>query len=300
MQEFYEATNRIGALPGPLGVAVSGGADSMALLEVAADVRCDLIVIHLNHRTRGQDSDGDAAHVADAANRLGLPAVIRSLEGTVVGNRSAFFRGRRLALFQEVCGDRGCTGVMVAHHALDQAETALLRVLRGTGPAGPFGMSDVADLHGVRLYRPFLNVLPQDVRRYLTARQVTWREDASNSTGVTARNRWRPWLRSRPELVTALLSLARQSADYRAGLVAAVPPLQPDLSCTTLASLPDPIGRFAAKAWLHKAGVPHPVDGQAVGRLLEMASDASSPRQLVYPGGVVVRRQRGIISVRKN
>lgn len=272
----------------------------MALLHLAAEVRRDLIVIHLNHQARGPESDADAALVVATAARLGLRCVASRLDEVTAerasGSKSAFYRRARLTLFGHVCQQFGCQGVLVAHHAADQAETVLLRILRGAGPAGPLGMAARAKVAAVKMYRPLLGVEPADLRDFLTVRGIVWREDASNARPVTARNRWRPWLAANPEVARALIGLGEASAAYRAAVEKAAPTLAESFACGALADLARPVAEFAAKAWLVGQGVNSPVAPDAVGRLVLMARDAASARQVVFAGGVVVRRQRGFIS----
>src|SRR5437763_184149 len=131
--------------PGPWAVGVSGGADSVSLLLLLRN-RPDLHlhVVHLNHETRGQQSDTDTVFVEQLALSLDLPVTLRRLSEVPLNDPpatpSARYRAARLAFFAQVVADHHLEGVILAHHADDQAETILQRLLRNSGPAGLTGI----------------------------------------------------------------------------------------------------------------------------------------------------------------
>ncbi len=181
--------------PGAWAVGVSGGADSVALLRLLherPDLR--LHVAHLDHETRGNQSAGDAQFVASLAAHLGLPCTVAPLRefesGEVIGtaNRSARFRAARLALFRRVVECAKLDGVILAHHADDQAETVFHRLCRGGGPEGLAAMRTESRIGGLRVVRPLLGVRRLELRRYLESISQDWREDASNSSDQYAQS----------------------------------------------------------------------------------------------------------------
>jgi tRNA(Ile)-lysidine synthetase-like protein len=142
------------ALPSParVVVAVSGGPDSLCLLHalhaLRDDLRLQLHVAHLDHAFRGDESAAEAAFVATFARQLGLPATVerRDVPALVAHdgvNAQAAARAVRYGFLAEVAVATGAHAVAVAHHADDQAETVLLHLLRGAGPAGLRGMRAV-------------------------------------------------------------------------------------------------------------------------------------------------------------
>jgi tRNA(Ile)-lysidine synthetase-like protein len=297
--------------PGEWAVAVSGGADSVALLELLCDRRDDLAlhVVHLDHETRGGQSAADAAFVAELARSHDLPVTLSTrsaIEATVGGlprNTSARFRQLRLRLFREVVRAHGLSGVIVAHHADDQAETILQRLLRGSGPAGLSGMSADSTLFGVRVLRPLLGVRRAALRAVLRERGVGWREDASNTSPAQQRNRVRAVLARHPALTAAALELGRACAELSHWLRAAAPVLGERFSVAELRGLPPPVAREAAARWLAaRAADRHPdhaveIPPAAAKRLVRMVEDAASPPRQHFPGGILVRRRGGLMSV---
>ena len=203
-----------------VGVAVSGGADSVCLLHVLLELapRLDLMlhVLHLDHGLRGEESRVDARFVADLAARLGLPlhaaaadvrarAAADNLEQAAREARREFFAGLRTG----GTIDR----VALGHTRSDQAETVLYRFLRGAGTAGLAGIRPVT---AEGIVRPLIEVDRAEVLAYLAERNIAWREDASNADLAFDRNRIRHVLL--PQLVRdwnpALTATLAQMADW--------------------------------------------------------------------------------------
>src|SRR5256885_736682 len=166
MQQFDEPILAIATVPpGKWAVGVSGGADSVALLSLLRS-RADLSlrVVHLDHQTRDGASEADAIFVATLAGEWNLPCDVEQLDHVMPSlarppkNRSARFRAARLAMFRQVVLEHQLDGVILAHHADDQAETILLRLLRGSGYSGLAGMSARTSIGGMITLRPLLNV----------------------------------------------------------------------------------------------------------------------------------------------
>lgn len=185
------------AAPGDcLIVAVSGGADSVALLDLLAtlpDYPLRLVVAHLNHLLRGPESDADERFVAELATRYKLPCEIRRVDvrSLAVQHRLSLEEAGRKArydFFEELRQRHQAAAIAVAHHADDQAETLLLRLLRG---AGTSGLSAMAHRTGQAVIRPLLGLRRDELRCHLARRGITFREDASNQDRSFLRNRIR-------------------------------------------------------------------------------------------------------------
>src|SRR5471032_1634351 len=186
-----------------VGVAVSGGADSVcllhALLELAPKWDLHLSVLHLNHQLRGEESRQDAEFVRDLAARLGLPFLIREADvAASPDNLEQAARLARLAFFNEVLAAGAVSRVALGHTRSDQAETVLFRFLRGSGTAGLAGIRPVTS-QGI--VRPLIEIERSQVTQFLRERGIPWREDSSNASLQFARNRVRHELL--PELAAA-------------------------------------------------------------------------------------------------
>lgn len=184
--DFFRPGDRV-------ATAVSGGADSVALLALLLDVRADLGIVvsvaHFNHRLRGAESDADAEFVAGLAAKHGLEYFSATADLQHDRNIEALARRDRYAFFASLTAGSRATRVATAHTADDQAETVLTRLLRGSGTAGIAGILPERD-NGT-IVRPLLNVRRGDLRAWAVARQLTWREDASNLDRRFLRNRVR-------------------------------------------------------------------------------------------------------------
>ncbi len=178
-----------------IGAAVSGGADSVALLYVLRELfpAARLGVVHVNHCLRGAESDQDEAFVRDLAGRLGLSVSVRRQAaprraGGCADNLEKAARDCRYRFFRELLAAGAYDKIATAHTRSDQAETVLFRLLRGA--AGP-GLSAVRPLRNGAIVRPMLDVSRDEARAYLTAQGVCWREDSSNDDPAFSRNRLR-------------------------------------------------------------------------------------------------------------
>jgi tRNA(Ile)-lysidine synthetase-like protein len=291
--------------PGPWAVGVSGGADSVALLLLLKELpRVELHVVHLDHQTRGQESTADAAFVADLAQQLSIPAIIRRRDQfepempDLSKNPSARYRAIRFELFRRVVLSNKLMGVILGHHADDQAETILFRLLRGSGPAGLAGMKAKGTVAGITVLRPLLDVRRTELREYLKQRGQIWREDASNQSDRYARNRVRRFLQSRQDLHDPIIFLGNACAEFNRWVRATAPKLEPRFPATRLAKLPAVLGRESARRWLITQGAAAgELSGDALDRLREMAGDAATPSRQIFPGNLFVHRRAGWISL---
>jgi tRNA(Ile)-lysidine synthase len=171
-----------------IGVAVSGGADSVCLLEVLRELAPgQLTVLHLDHQLRGEESRADAGFVAALAERFGLPIASRCAElGS--GNLEEEARLARLEFFREIMLTGLVDRVATGHTRSDQAETVLFRLLRGAADSGLAGIRPVTT---DGLIRPLLEVERREVEAFLRERGIAWREDSTNADPRFARNRIR-------------------------------------------------------------------------------------------------------------
>ncbi|MCZ2154997.1 MAG: tRNA lysidine(34) synthetase TilS [Bryobacterales bacterium] len=200
-----------------LGVAVSGGADSTALLHVLHALHLsegiELHVLHVNHGLRGAASDADESFVRDMAAELGLHLqVLRIPAGSSpASGLELWARQKRLEFFIGQMAELSLDRIATGHTERDQAETVLFRLLRGTGPDGLRG---ILPCSAQGFIRPLLGISRLEVRDFLIESEISWREDVSNSDLTFARNRlrkkWIPELRNawNPNLEHALAQAA--------------------------------------------------------------------------------------------
>ena len=172
----------------PILVGVSGGPDSVALLDVLVELGWRPHVCHLNHRLRGADSDADAEFVRQLGDHYRLP---NTIEARTVDRDEDAARRARFHFFREVALRTGLHKLALAHTADDQVETFLFRLLRGSGVSGLVGIWPERQMGTLRVIRPMLGIHRTEVLEYLSARGLKFREDASNRDTRFTRNRIR-------------------------------------------------------------------------------------------------------------
>ncbi|MGE4158679.1 MAG: tRNA lysidine(34) synthetase TilS [Planctomycetota bacterium] len=274
-------------------VAVSGGRDSMGLLEwLHRAGTWELVVAHVDHHMR-PESPEEALWVSSEAAKRGLPFV--GLSAGLVPRGETQARQERYRLLAECAKDRGSSYVAVAHHKRDQLETRLLNILRGTSPAGLAGMRAQRELvPGVILIRPALDAEP--ARLHEAAPQ--WREDSSNALGSSPRHILRrdvlPLVDGLMALDTslALERLARMAVEDEDLLACMVPQAQV-LSLKDFKCLHPSLqrrwlrGSMVLSADQVEAALERVVEGSTV--------DAGGGLTLDVTGGIVSRRERLIV-----
>jgi tRNA(Ile)-lysidine synthase len=197
ISEFQSRTRTL-VRPGErLGVAVSGGADSVALFRLLAECKDELgivlSVVHFNHKLRGADSDADEAFVHGLAEVHGVPIHLASGETRAYATEHKISietaaRELRYAFFAQSLNS-GLDKIATAHTIDDQAETVLMRLLRGAGTRGLAGIYPVhSDL---QIVRPLLEFCRADVEQYLRSLGQSWRADETNTDPQFTRNRIR-------------------------------------------------------------------------------------------------------------
>lgn len=295
-----------------VGVAVSGGADSVCLLHVLLELapRCDLrlSVLHLNHELRGDESRLDASFVQDLATRLGLET---HFAATDVGricretgeNLEQAARHARRDFFLPFLKGGLLDRIALGHTRSDQAETVLFRFLRGSGTAGLAGIRPVT---AEGLVRPLLDIERAEVEQYLRDRGISWREDATNHSAQFARNRirrdllpalTREWNPSLCDTLARTANWALEEETYweaeldslsRAYLRMNPPAVF--LSAPSLISLPRAVGRRLIRRAVECAkGDLRGINFEHIDRILVMAGTAEGHGRLQIPGTDVFR-----------
>jgi tRNA(Ile)-lysidine synthase len=297
---------------------VSGGADSVALLYALHHLRprlsFSLTAVHVHHGLRGAEADADAEFVQLLAWRLGVPCVVEKVPVSALARRGKISlemagRAARYACFARLARALGADRVATAHHADDQVETLLLRLLRGTGLQGLGGMACETTINGLRIIRPMLHVRHADAIAFLRAHGLAWREDASNTDVALLRNRVRrdvlPMLEAhfgaavRANMVRTAQALRDDQAwldqlaeKWRRTVIGAAGEVRE----LPLKRMPAAARRRILVAWLMERGVPAERLDFAGWTRVETWLAGDAPR-LSLPGARLLTRERGVLSL---
>lgn len=286
-------------------VACSGGADSVALVHLLCLLRGEaawqLCVGHVHHGLRAS-ADADAAFVAGLARRLGLPYLERRLEGLAGPDLEARARTARYRALAEMARQAGAQAVATGHTLDDQAETVLLRLVRGTANPGLAGIRPRRPLApGVVVVRPLLWCRREQLRRFLEEEGETWREDESNADPRHARNRVRSWLvpllvAENPRLPEALARLAEVTREEEAVWAEWVARALQDLAQPAAGG--QRVGRreflrlpvaLQRRLLRELAGNPHALSFVHVEKACRLVREGQAGDELTLPGGVRLR-----------
>lgn len=182
-------------------VAVSGGIDSMCLMEKVRQGGEPFAVAHCNFGLRGTESDADEALVRSRAAAIGAVCHVKRFDTAAFATENKIsieMAARRLRYhwFGELCREYGYSGVAVAHNANDNAETLILNLLRGTGLKGLTGMKAEGfipdpEFSDIPLLRPLLGMTREDIEAFAAEYGITWREDHTNAQNEYKRNKIR-------------------------------------------------------------------------------------------------------------
>ena len=285
---------------GRLLIGVSGGADSTALLLAVirsgrAPAR-DVCAVHVNHGLRGEESEGDEAFVRALCEGEGVPLTV--LRADLQGRRDEnSAREARRACFRRAMKETDAGALLLAHNRNDQAETFLMRLLRGSGPEGLACMRERDDRMGFPIVRPLLSFSREEIREALRAEGIAWREDSSNGDESYLRNAVRQtliplMLQMAPgaqERIAAAAELLGRDQDYfREATRAALGGRENDpwLAAEALMEQREAIRGRMVRAWWRAQGprlAERELDSRMTERILRLAE---MPRGTVnLPGG---------------
>jgi tRNA(Ile)-lysidine synthase len=296
-----------------VGIAVSGGADSvfllLALRELAPRWNLQLSVIHIEHGIRGAASIADAEFVRNLAANLEIPFHLREADVPAIeGNLEEAARKVRQSFYSELIASGAVNRVATGHTRSDQAETVLYRILRGSGLTG---LSGILPITNEGLVRPLLEIDRPEIEAWLRHRNIPWREDETNQDQTYARNRLRheilPLLRDafNPHLDNALSHLATLAQDEETYwtsqlLLTQSPPPNPQspppnpqpqlIAVSDLANVPPALARRRVRQAITLVKGNHrAIDFGHIERVLEMARNPAGHGRFQAPGLDVCR-----------
>lgn len=297
----------------PCLAAVSGGADSVALLDLLQRAGFSPHVAHFDHGLRGARGAGDARFVGAIAEERGLPFVLGrgNTRARAAKHRESIeeaARELRRAFLARAAKRAGAQTIFLGHHAGDVAETVLFHLCRGAGARGVGSLRFAAPLEGsdATLVRPMVFFSRAEIGRYVRARGLSWRQDDTNFSREHTRNRLRldavpalaeaSGLDPSPALARAAEILAAED-EWLEALVAEEA-LAETLDARALQSMPPARQRRLLRAWLRRReGIE--IDFEAAERALRLAQAQTRTAKLNLPRGHHLRRRAGKLFVEK-
>lgn len=285
---------RISVEPGTYVVAVSGGVDSVVLLELLQQLpNLKLAVAHFDHGIR-EESGEDRLFVQELARHYGMPFVYK--EGNLGPHASeAAARAARYVFLRKVVQAADAKAILTAHHEDDMLETAILNLLRGTGRKGLSSLKNTDDI-----IRPLLAVPKQDIITYAKDQGLTWHEDRTNASTVYLRNYIRHKLmphfdaESREQLRRLIAATASANAEIDEMLAShlSLQPSADTLDRHELVMLPHKISRELIAAWLRAHEI-RTFDKKTIERITVAA-------KTFLPGKLIDVDSRYVIQVKKD
>ena len=173
-----------------LAVALSGGSDSLALTIALHQLNYDVLAILVNHNLRPEAKD-EIQQTIKTIKECGIKYVVKEWNGNVNKNLENEARNARYKLLLETCRENNIKFLCIGHHIDDQVETFLLNLARGSGLDGLCSMPLMKTIDEIHIIRPMLNLTKQDCANYLTSKNISWCEDASNKDTKYKRNKIR-------------------------------------------------------------------------------------------------------------
>lgn len=314
-------------------VAVSGGADSMALLYALHALitgwhgqkrsvtmqNVDLVIAHINHQLRGRLADEDEAFVVQQATALGLPVVTRRVAVAAYAAQHKLSietaaRQLRIETLAAIAQEKNCTYIATAHHKDDNAETIVHRLLRGTGFRGLAGIRPAKRFDSdITFVRPLLCVCRGQILAYLSERHIAWRHDHTNDDQTFTRNfirhRLLPTVQSQSAepLVELTDRLAIHCRGYVERLDAQIDQLWPrmvlkkendriELDPAIFAAAPAPLKpELVRRALLAIGSGERDLTQRHYQRVIRFAGAARADKRFTLPHGFIVRIDKNLI-----
>jgi tRNA(Ile)-lysidine synthase len=304
---------------GKVLLAISGGADSSALLHVLAVLRLDVHCAHINHQLRTDEAQRDEDFVIEQCQKLKVPVVTKKIDVRDYAKKSKLSietaaRNLRIEKLVEIAKEQNCVCIATAHHKNDNAETIIDRLIRGTGLRGLCGIwpaKKFAD--GITFIRPLLCATRDEIIQYLNSRNLKWCTDRTNTDFAYRRNfirhRLLPALQndSQSDIVDRLAVLSKVSRGFYQMVCRTTDAIWPDIATVNesnivvdsdkIASQPAEIKtEIARRALAHLGCGEQDITERHYTSILQLPDDS----RLQLPNRITVHRQGGKIVLEKH
>ena len=290
-------------------VAVSGGADSMALLTGLHDLSTrkklslNIVVAHFNHKLRGAESDADQEFVSERAAKLGFEFIAGARRVPIKGNLEQAARDARYKFLSQAAIKKDAKLVLTAHTRNDQAETFLINLIRGSGRQGLTGMRHIRPLTGgVQLVRPLLSWATRlDTETFCRDLEIPYRTDKMNDdehfTRVRIRKTVLPMLAAlNPRIVETLARTAELLDEDKSSDPPSAVGIPEQLALRELRSLPKSELYSRLRTWLgSRRGTTRSLDRKHIEAIARLICSEKSGRMVELPGRGQVVKRRGML-----
>lgn len=301
-------------------VAVSGGPDSVCLLDILSklreDLHIELIVAHLNHGLRGSDSDQDERFVKDLSEKAGVPCHTKKIELYKIRDGRSIeeaARDERYGFLYDVLKDTNAQKIATAHHMDDQAETFFINLLRGSGPKGLSGIPERSD--DGKIIRPLLELRRYEILRYLKDLNLPYRVDKSNLDKRYLRNTIRHelmpmLLKIQPQIVEHIHTLSKilkeedRFLDELVGSKISFSCHEKDkkisIQRNTILTLPEALKPRAIRFLIGQISTLKRLSHIHVEKIVEMLQSPNPQKEIHLPNGVVAKKRYNELILERN
>lgn len=303
LNDFFDAAPSVGSIDSlKIGVALSGGRDSVVLVHVLKQSGAHIFAVNIEHGIRGESSISDSRFVKDWCKQQGVDLKAYCVDAPMFCRQHGYTleqgaRILRYEIFDRLLQSGECDYIALAHHAGDQTETIFLRILRGTGIKGLVGMRPISG----RYIRPLLDYSREDIDQYIAEHSLNYVEDESNSDSAYTRNFIREQLaviRERfPSLDEAAARLARNAQENESFIEGLVPhpSIVGDEAHIDVSVLDNPlIAKKAVMLAANAVGVYQDIEERHFPIIFGLAATENGKR-IELPHGLSVHKQDGAL-----
>lgn len=285
----------------PIGVALSGGVDSILLAHTLHHLSIPFIALHFNHRWREKASDADAKWVKAWCAERGIKCYIGKAKekGPTSENKA---RMERWAFFKKMAHTYSLSSIWMAHHADDLVETFLLQLLRGAGIDGLISLAPSSRMEDLEIKRPWLQFWKEEIIEQAKNLNLSWREDSTNQELTYARNRLRlqilPMLqqvigRDPRKMIYRTAQILAEENNYWSQIIPETWPSQ--LRVKEIANQPIAWQRRALRAWLKAQGI-QDLNFETIENVRKLLTQLK-PAKTNLHRGYFCKRQKGFLMI---
>jgi len=302
-------------------LGLSGGIDSMVLFDIMTKLAktgmfAELVIAHIDHMLRGEESDCDKELVVQTCIKNNIKCFVHKVDIQKICNDKKISiemaaREARYTFFEKCCNENNFNCIITAHNADDQAETVLLRLIRGTTLTGITGIKSCSSFKGLKLIRPMLECTRTEIEQYAKKNNINWREDSSNSKNDYLRNKIRhnivPFITSEinPAFLKNITKMTRQfkiDDDFIEKQADAIKQnaLQDGwLDFRVIADIDTALQNRVIRGWLGTHIPPAQIDNQTINKIHKLHDSDKATCHLEIQNNYIIKKSYDIFSIQE-